>query len=128
MQGLNTPKVSVLDLETNTETIYPSMRAVARALNCLVGSISYYIKNGDKINRPPLGESGGGRSPHVFSGVPYSVSRRRKTLPLYPFPPSAYGVREGESPFPPPLHYLRSTIREGDGPSGLGVRESGRGF
>lgn len=51
VQGLNTPKVSVLDLETNTETIYPSMRAVARALNCLVGSISYYIKNKNK-NKP----------------------------------------------------------------------------
>lgn len=44
----NTQKISILDLETNIETIYSSMREGAKALNCLVGSIGYNIKNGNK--------------------------------------------------------------------------------
>lgn len=44
----NIQKVSVLDLETKTEIIYSSMRDAARALNCLVGSISYSLKCGKK--------------------------------------------------------------------------------
>lgn len=46
----NTQKISIrgMDLETNIETIYSSMREGAKALNCLVGSIGYSIKNGNK--------------------------------------------------------------------------------
>jgi group I intron endonuclease len=44
----NCQKVSVLDLETNTETIYNSLRGAAKALNCLVGSLSSNIKSGRK--------------------------------------------------------------------------------
>lgn len=47
----NSPKISVLDLETNNQTIYNSMRDAAKALDCLVGSISYNIKKGNK-NKP----------------------------------------------------------------------------
>lgn len=45
---LNSQKISILDLETNIETVYSSMREGAKALNCLVGSISHNIKNGKK--------------------------------------------------------------------------------
>ena len=45
---LNSQKISVLDLETNTETIYSSMRGAAKALNCFVGSISNNIKTNNK--------------------------------------------------------------------------------
>ena len=102
MQGLNTPKVSVLDLETNTETIYPSMRAVARALNCLVGSISYYIKNGDKINRPPLGESGGGAKPPRFLGGPVLRKPKEENSSSLPLPPSGGKLLRRDTPFPSP--------------------------
>lgn len=44
----NRKKVSVLDLETNTETIYNSLREAARALNCLVGSLSSNINKGKR--------------------------------------------------------------------------------
>lgn len=47
----NSQKVSVLDLETKTETIYLTMRAAAKALNVLVGSVAYSIKN----NKPLKG-------------------------------------------------------------------------
>ena len=47
----NSPKISVLDLETGNQTIYNSMRDAAKALDCLVGSISYNIKRGNK-NKP----------------------------------------------------------------------------
>lgn len=42
----NVQKISILDLETNTETIYSSKRDGAKALNCLVGSIAHNVKNG----------------------------------------------------------------------------------
>lgn len=47
----NAQKVSVLDLETKTETLYVTMRAAAKALNVLVGSVGYSIKN----NKPLKG-------------------------------------------------------------------------
>ena len=47
----NYPKISVLDLATNNQTIYNSMRDAAKALDCLVGSISYNIKKGNE-NKP----------------------------------------------------------------------------
>lgn len=43
---LNSQKISVFDLETNTETIYYSLRGAAKDLNCLVGSIANNLKNG----------------------------------------------------------------------------------
>lgn len=42
----NRKKVSVFDLETNTETIYNSLREAAKALNCLVGSLSSNVNKG----------------------------------------------------------------------------------
>lgn len=38
-------KVSVLDLETNIETIYGSRREASRALNCHESTFRYYLKN-----------------------------------------------------------------------------------
>ena len=47
---LNSQKISVLDLETNAETVYSSLREAAKALDCLAGSISYNLKIGK--NKP----------------------------------------------------------------------------
>lgn len=44
----NIQKISILYLETKTETIYSSMRDGAKALNCLVGSLAHNVKNGKK--------------------------------------------------------------------------------
>ena len=44
----------VFDLETNTDTTYSSLREAAKALDCLVGSIAYNLKNGKKPLAPVL--------------------------------------------------------------------------
>jgi group I intron endonuclease len=49
--GENNPnacKVSVLDLETNTETVYGSFRGAARALNSPAATFRGYLKSGSK--------------------------------------------------------------------------------
>lgn len=45
---LNSCKVSVLDLETNTETIFDSFGIAARTLNCPVSSLTSNLKGGKK--------------------------------------------------------------------------------
>jgi group I intron endonuclease len=44
----NSFRISVLDLETKTETIYSSVREGARALNCSTSPLNYNIKTGGK--------------------------------------------------------------------------------